>query len=39
MYIIKQQQQREKFKIDIELAKFEKSSIINLKYLKFDNSF
>ena len=39
MYIIKQQQQREKVKIDIELAKFEKLSIINLKYLKFENSF
>ena len=39
MYIIKQQQQGEKIKTNIELAKFEKLSSINLKYLKVDNSF
>ena len=39
MYIIKQQQQGEKIKTNIELAKFEKLSSINLKYLKADNSF
>ena len=39
MYIIKQQQQREKVKIDKVLTKFEKSSSINLKILKFNNSF
>ena len=37
MYIIKKQ--RKKVKTNIELAKFEKSSSINLKYLKADNSF
>ena len=39
MYIIKYQQQGEKSKTNIELAKSEKLSSIDLKYLKGDNSF
>ena len=39
MYIIKHQQQEEKIKTNKELAKFVKSSTINLNYLKVDNSF
>ena len=33
MYIIKEQQQGEKIKTNIEFAKFEKSSSVNVKYL------